>query len=154
MKKVLIIFLVFGFGVLSAGGTGGFNPHYKLPALYTPSFINMNKVDVHHSMSVSAGYSNSGTGSYQSMYTNHIDYYIHPKVSLKMKLHFVNYGTADVNSGFEIEGNNDNRSAVLPEFQLQYKPTENTLIRLEYRQRGYSTSRPGSFSNWWDDWQD
>jgi hypothetical protein len=60
----------------------------------------------------------------------------------------VNAGTATFNKGFDIEGNNDNNTMVLPEFSLNYQPTENTFITIEYRQvGGYDTNSYNR--NWW-----
>ena len=142
MKKYIIIFALVLISV--SGFAESFNPNLMMPSL-----INMNKIKMHHSMSFMSGVSSNNQGFYQSQYTNHIKYQFSPKLSMNLDLNFVNVGTATFNKGFDIEGNNDNNTMVLPEFSLNYQPTENTFITIEYRQVG-GYGNTGYHRNWWD----
>ena len=104
------------------------------PNLLMPSFINQNKMSINHSVSFSGGVSSNNQSFYQSVYTNHISYQFHPKLDLKVDLNFVNFGTATYQSGIDFEGNNDNTSKVLPNFQLNWKPSESTNVTIEFKQ--------------------
>jgi len=130
MKRLmLIIIMTLAYlNVFTIESGNYFNPHYSLP-----SFFNPQNVDMSHTFSFSSSMSSGGNAAYQSMYTNHLKFYLHPKVDFDVDLNFVNYGTASFSSSFDIEGNNDNQSKVLPDFSLNYRPTENTSIRIEYR---------------------
>ena len=142
MKKYIIIIALL---VLCASGfANSFRPNLMMPSL-----VNMNKISMHHSMSFMSGVSSNNQSFYQSKYTNHIKYQFNPKLSLNLDLNFLNAGTVTFNKGFDIEGNNDNTTMVLPEFSLRYQPTENTFITIEYKQvGGYGSS---SFHrNWWE----
>lgn len=142
MKKLMIVAVI----VLAAGMLAGefesklFSPEYYIPNRLNTSAINLQNLDMHHSVSFTSGFS-SGTNQafYQSMYTNHINYKFNNKWNLKVNLNFVNFGTATWQQGVEFDGNRDNQSKVLPEFQLQYKPSENTSLTIEFRQ-GYGRS--------------
>jgi len=104
------------------------------PELLMPSMINMNKLTINHSMTFSSSFSSSNHSIYESVYTNHLNYNFSPKFNLKIDLNFINYGSATYKSGIEFEGNNDNTSRVLPNFQLNYSPTENMKFVIEFRQ--------------------
>ncbi len=117
----------------------GFNPNFKMPSLFNP-----NKMKMTHSMSFMSGVSSNKQGFYQSTYTNHINMQLNPKLTLKMDMSFVNYGTATYNKGLDIKGNKDNRNAVIPSFSLQYKPSDTTSITFEFSQ--YTGG-----SNYWAD---
>ncbi|MFC1897941.1 hypothetical protein ACFLYJ_00025 [Candidatus Cloacimonadota bacterium] len=116
------------------------------PSLLMPSFINQNHMTMNHSISFTGGMSSNNQSFYQSVYTNHISYQFHPKLSLNVDLNFVNYGTATYQSGIEFEGNNDNNSKVLPNFQLNWKPSESTNITIEFKQY----HNPMSYNRWWN----
>ncbi len=104
------------------------------PELFTPSFLNPDNLSINHSMRFMGGISSNNQSYYESVYTNHLTYRLNPKLNLKLDLNFVNYGTASYKSGIEFEGNNDNESKVLPNFQLNWQPSENTSITIEYKQ--------------------
>ena len=109
-------------------------PNAFTPNLLMPSFINPDKFSMNHSVSFMSGFSSNNQGYYQSVYTNHLKYQFSSKLNLKVDLNFVNFGTATYQSGFKFEGNNDNISKVLPNFQLNYSPTKNTQISIEFKQ--------------------
>ncbi|MFA5499216.1 MAG: hypothetical protein WC327_06710 [Candidatus Cloacimonadia bacterium] len=98
--------------------------------------LNPNRLNVKHSMSFLSGVSSRGNGYYQSTYTNHLFYNLSPKLDLQLDQNFVNYGTATVKDSFSIKGNNDNKSGVIPEFSLNYRPSENFNIIFEMRSVG------------------
>ncbi len=104
------------------------------PGLLTPSFLNTNNITINHSVSFMSGISSNKQSYYQSVYTNHLNYQFSPKLNLKLDLNFVNFGTATYKSGIEFEGNNDNTSKILPSFQLNYAPSENTSFTIEFKQ--------------------
>lgn len=142
MKKVMIVLAItLMAGMLAAQFDSKlFSPDYYIPNRLNSSAINLQNLDMHHSVSFMSGFSSgSNQAFYQSMYTNHISYKISDKWNLKMNLNFVNYGSATYQQGIEFDGNRDNQSKVLPEFQLQFKPSENTSLTIEFRQ-GYGRS--------------
>lgn len=128
---------------LCADYNSGFNPNFRLPSLFNPNNINMK-----HSISFMSGISSNNQGFYQSMYTNHILYTFNSKLNLKLDLNFVNDGSITFNKGFNIEGNNDNASKILPNFSLNYKPTDNTSIILEFRSYGDGNQYFNNYKRW------
>lgn len=104
------------------------------PSLLTPSFLNPNNFSMSHSVKFMGGYSSNNQSFYESVYTNHLMYKFKPNLNLKVDLNFVNFGTATYKSGIEFEGNDDNQSKVMPNFQLNWKPSESTSITVEFKQ--------------------
>lgn len=96
------------------------------------SLLNPNNYTMNHSMSFSTGYS-SGVSLYQSRYTNHISYHVNDKLDINVDLHLTNFGTATVSKGFNIEGNEDNKTDMVPDFAINYRPTDNTSIQFVFR---------------------
>ncbi|MBW6514374.1 MAG: hypothetical protein K0B87_06425 [Candidatus Syntrophosphaera sp.] len=94
------------------------------------SLLDLNRISMNHSMGFSAGVSSAGSGYYLSRYTNHLKYSFNPKLDLELDLNFVNFGST--NSSFEF--NADNRSRVIPEFKLNYRPSESVQLQIEFRQ--------------------
>ena len=131
MKKVImIIILITSMVVLNAEII---NSAFT-PDLLMPSIINMNNLTMNHSMSFSSNISSNSQSAYESVYTNHLSYNFNSKLNLNVDLNFVNYGTATHQSGIEFDGNNDNTSRVLPNFQLNYNPSENVKFVIEFKQ--------------------
>ena len=131
MKKViLIIILVASMVILNAQII---NSAFT-PELLMPSMINMNNLTMNHSMSFSSSFSSNSQSAYESVYTNHINYKFNSKLDLKIDLNFVNFGSATYQGGIEFSGNNDNTSRILPNFQLNYNPSENVKFVIEFRQ--------------------
>ena len=124
---ILLILLIVSIPLIGQTTPTAFNPHYQLPSL-----INPNKIEMSHSISFSSAFSN-GDAAYQSKYTNHIKFNLRKNLKLNVDLNLVNFGTANFNS-FDIEGNNDNVTKILPDFSLEYKPTDNMTIKVEYNQ--------------------
>jgi len=131
MRSILIICVIF---LIVIPISGQVIDNAFRPSLLMPSFIDQNKMSVNHSVSFSGGISSSKQSHYQSVYTNHISYLFHPKLKLNVDLNFVNFGTATYQNGLNFEGNNDNSSKVLPNFQLNWKPSESTNITIEFKQ--------------------
>ncbi|MDP8268529.1 MAG: hypothetical protein P9L97_07370 [Candidatus Tenebribacter davisii] len=130
MKKIIVILiLTLSFCLNAQIINNAFTPE-----LIMPSMINMNKLNMNHSMSFSSAISSNNQSFYESVYTNHISYEFNPKFNLKLDLNFINFGSATYQSGIEFEGNNDNTTKVLPNFQLNYKPSENINLIFEFRQ--------------------
>jgi len=96
------------------------------------SLLNPNNYTMSHSMSFSTGYS-SGVSLYQSRYTNHISYQVNKKLDINVDLHVTNFGTANVSKGFNIESNDDNSTNIVPDFAINYRPTDNTSIHFVFR---------------------
>ena len=159
MKKlhVIIVLLVF-FSCLSAqismgsSGTNFIPENWNWspgswnwnPSNY--SLLNPNNYTMGHSMSFSTGYS-GGISLYQSTYTNHIAYQVNDKLDINVDLHFTNFGSANINKGLEIESNGDNTSDIVPDFSIEYRPTDNTTINFVYR-GGYIPGQHNSFYDW------
>jgi len=93
---------------------------------------NMPNLRMSHSMGFEAGTSSRGTGYYLSRYTNHMNYKLHPKLDLDVDLNFVNFGSVNTASGFELGDDND--SKILPEFSLRYQPKDNISFELKMGQ--------------------
>jgi len=148
MKKIIVISLILN-SIFLVAQTGSFTPDFQMPNLRNAfSFLNMNKISMHHSMSFMSGFSSNKQGFYQSMYTNHLNYRISPKLDLKLNLNFVNNGSVTFTKGIEFDGNQDNQSKIIPEFQLSFRPTENTHIMFEFRQYGGYNSMNRDWSRW------
>jgi len=94
------------------------------------SLLNPDRLSMSHSLGFYAGASSSGQGFYLSRYTNQLKYTFNPKLDLELDLNFVNYGSAG--SSFKL--NDDNRSHILPEFKLNYRPSDNVQLQIEFRQ--------------------
>ena len=114
--------------------------------------ISLDRLSMNHSMGFEAGMSSAGSGYYLSRYTNHIRYNLNPKLDLELDLSLVNYGSANSKLGF----GSDNTTRVIPEFKLNYRPSESVNLSLEFRQGSpwfssssswYSDQRP-----WYERW--
>ncbi|MCK4653656.1 MAG: hypothetical protein KAU01_04350 [Candidatus Cloacimonetes bacterium] len=121
-------------------------PNAFTPNLLMPSFMNPDKFTMNHSITFMSGFSSNNQGYYQSVYTNHLKYQFSSKLNLQVDLNFVNFGTATYQSGFKFEGNNDNMSKVLPNFQLNYNPTKNTKFTIEFKQH----ASPNYYNRFWE----
>jgi len=143
MKKVvLIIILITYMMILNAEIV---NSAFS-PELLMPSMINMNNLSINHSMSFNSSISSNSQSAYESVYTNHLNYKFSSKLDLKVDLNFVNFGSATHQGGIEFDGNNDNTSKVLPNFQLNYNPSENVKFIIEFRQYNSPFERNSLFN--------
>lgn len=130
MKRIMLVtLLILAFSLNAEIINSAFTPE-----LLMPSMMNMNNLTINHSMSFSSSISSNSQSAYESVYTNHINYKFSPKLNLKVDLNFINFGTATYQGGIEFDGNNDNTSRVLPNFQLNYKPSETMNFTIEFRQ--------------------
>ncbi len=130
MKKIMLIaLLILAFSLNADIINSAFTPE-----LLTPSMINMNNLTINHSISFSSSISSNSQSAYESVYTNHLNYKFNSKLNLKVDLNFVNFGSATHQGGIEFDGNNDNTSKVLPNFQLNYNPSENVKFIIEFKQ--------------------
>ncbi len=102
-------------------------------ALARGTLFNPYKLKMTHSMGFAAGTSSNGLGFYQSRYTNHLAYELSPKLNLAVDLNLVNFGSISQSSGFSFESNNDNKTKIIPEFSLSYKPTDTVSLQIEFR---------------------
>jgi len=108
----------------------------------TPLF-GLNKLSMSHSLGFEAGTSSSGRGYYLSRYTNHINYAFNPKLDLELDLSLVNYGSTS-----KLQFNSDNNTKVIPEFRLNYRPSDSVNLSVEFRQ---GTPWYTGLSNWYSD---
>ncbi|HPR16717.1 MAG TPA: hypothetical protein PLD62_00560 [Candidatus Cloacimonadota bacterium] len=131
MKKIFFITTILIFGALLSAQI---IENAFTPRLLTPSFLNKNNLSMSNSASFTGGYSTNNQSYYQSVYTNHLNYRFNSKLDLKLDLNFVNFGTATYKSGIEFAGNDDNQSKVLPNLQLNWKPSETTSITIQFQQ--------------------
>ncbi|MCF7858355.1 MAG: hypothetical protein K9N07_03390 [Candidatus Cloacimonetes bacterium] len=141
MKKIIIFVIV----VLSFSLNAEIVNNAFTPDLLMPSIINMDNFTVNHTISFHSSISSNSQSAYESVYTNHMLYEFNPKLSLKVDLNFVNFGSATYQGGIEFEGNDDNSSAILPNFQLNYKPTDSFNLIIEYKQYNSTFERPYLF---------
>jgi len=138
MKRIIlsIILMSLWLGLYSGVSDG----YYKNPDFQLPSFLNENNFSMHHSMTFSSGFSSSGDGYYNNIYTNHLDFRLHKNLDFKLNLNFVNAGTMNFNHDYDVSWNDDNASHIIPEFQLEWRPSENTTLRIQFEQSGgYNT---------------
>ncbi len=133
MKKIIFIILISAIAIMLNAEI--LSNAFK-PTMLMPSFLNSNNLSINHSVSFFSGISSNKQSYYQSVYTNHLKYQLNSKLDLNIDLNFVNFGTATYKSGIEFEGNNDNTSKILPDFQLNYRPSKNMSIIIEYKQYG------------------
>lgn len=134
MKRTMLLLCLFWGLSLFGNGADYFRPNLSL----IPS-INPNKLSIGHSLSFSSGISSNYSSMYESKYTNHISYEFSPKLSIQIDLSIVNYGFTNFNSDFSIESNGSNDTKLVPEFRLDWKPTENSSVTIEFkRYNGYS----------------
>jgi hypothetical protein len=136
MKKItLLLIIIFTITLLAQTGIEKYNPSFKIPSLAgNSSLLNPNKLEMNHSVFFLGGASSNQQSFYESTYTNHLQYSFNPKLKLNVDLNFVNYGTASFDNNWNIEGNNDNSTKVLPNFSLDYRPTENSRIIIQFNQ--------------------
>lgn len=126
-RNLVILYLILGMS-LFANSSDYFHPNLSL----IPS-INPNKLSIGHTLSFTSGISSNYASMYESKYTNHISYEFSPKLSIQIDLSVVNYGFTNFNSDFSIESNGSNDTKIFPEFQLNWKPTENSSVTIEFK---------------------
>jgi hypothetical protein len=109
------------------------------------SLFSLDRLTMDHSLGFSAGTSSAGTGYYLSRYTNHLRYQFNPKLDLELNLNFVNYGS----TGSRFSLNDDNRSRIIPEFRLSWKPSSSVQVQVQWQQGNpfYTDLRP-----WYERW--
>lgn len=144
MKRIVLLLIIIttvtiGSAQLKIGSPGA----SFMPTNWTPnawdwnpnnySLLNPNNYSMNHSMSFSTAYRTGGASLYQSRYTNHISYQVNEKMDINVDLHVTNFGTANVSKGFNIKSNEDNATNIVPDFSINYRPTENTTINFIYR---------------------
>ena len=130
MKRIILVtLLILAFSLNAEVINSAFTPE-----LLMPSMMNINNLTINHSMSFSSSISSNSQSAYESVYTNHINYMFSPQLNLKVDLNFINFGSATYQGGIEFDGNNDNTSRILPNFQLNYKPSEKMNFTIEFRQ--------------------
>jgi hypothetical protein len=141
-KAVLMIALLLAYLGLWCGVSDGYynNPDYQLPSIF-----NENNFDISHSLTFSSGVSSSGDGYYSNTYTNHLNFKLHKNLDFKLNLNFVNDGTMNFNQDYDVNWNSDNASHIIPEFQLEWRPTENTSLRIQFEQVNNRNSWHNSF---------
>lgn len=108
---------------------------------YNPSslflgFINLNNLEMHHSLSMSYGAS-SNYGVALSTYTNSLSYKFSDNLKLELDASIVNTPYNTLGDSFT----NSINGIYLSRAQLNYKPSENTNIVLQFR------SGPGAYYN-------
>jgi hypothetical protein len=138
MKPILVIVALWILVTALCAET--FDPLAFRSSAPSFSLLNPNKMTMHHTMSFASGMVSTGQGFYASTYTNHIQYDFNPKLKMNIDLNFVNGGTMVHQKGLNFDSNDDNNTKVLPDLRLQYNPTENSVIRFEFR-----TSSPYSY---------
>ncbi|MDD4223090.1 MAG: hypothetical protein PHD87_00690 [Candidatus Cloacimonetes bacterium] len=114
--------------------------------------LSLDRLSMSHSMGFEAGTSSAGGGFYLSRYTNRIRYAFNPKLDLELDLSLVNFGS----TSSKLEFNSDNSTKVIPEFRLNYRPSDSVNLSVEFRQGApwYSGSSPwyGDQRPWYERW--
>ncbi|MFO8144190.1 MAG: hypothetical protein R6T89_00440 [Candidatus Syntrophosphaera sp.] len=145
MKVILMSILALALLVPLTAQTDFPKPAFNPYGESGGALIDLNRLSMNHSLGFSAGVSSSGYGYYLSRYTNHLQYKFNPKLDLELDLSFVNFGSASSS----LEFNDDNQSRIIPEFKLNYRPSESVNFQVEFRQGypGFYDTRP-----WHDRW--
>lgn len=143
MKNIiaLTIVLILATTVLFAGST---ERPFLGRGLENKSLFDLDNLQMNHSVSFMSGFSSDGGGFYQSVYTNRLFYQFSKNLDLRVDLNFVNHGTANWEESFSFSSNEDNQTNIVPEFSLNYRPSDNTRITIEFRQ----SVHPHHSSNW------
>ncbi len=138
MKKVILFIFLW---LMMIGAMNAQNLSFQSFLNNNPfSFLNNNKLSMHHSFSFTT-ISNSKNTLYFSDYTNRLNYRLSSKLSLQMDLHFLNFGGVNYNNGFSnLEVNNSQKINFIPEFILNYHPSDNFNIIFQYS-RGLATQQ-------------
>ena len=106
-------------------------PPQNAPSSFSfPSTLPLNNLKMSQSISFSTTY-NSGTKStyYLSNFCNSFKLPLSDKLKLALDLNFVNFGK--LGSSSPIISNENTK--ILPNFSLDYTPTENLRFRIEYQ---------------------
>jgi len=133
MKKLMLVLTICTMAVLLSSQSVFTLPNPYAQSGLSSTLFNPYKLKMTHTMGFTAGGSSNGQGFYESRYTNHIKYEFSPKLELGVDLNFLNFGSASYNKNFEFSSNNDNKSKVLPEFSLKWKPSDAFSMQIEYR---------------------
>ena len=134
-KLFILIMVLISTLIFSQNIPNMFKSGYSLSNLGSLSFKKPENLHISNSASFCSSFnSSSKKSSYLSNYSTNFLYDVNPKLKLNFKLNFANFGTANYNGNFNFSGNNDNKTKILPEFSLDYKPFENTNIHIEFRQ--------------------
>ena len=134
MKKVILIVMVmFAYVALNAqfsfdSLSPNFNPNFQLGG-----FLHPDKVKMNHSMSFSSGMASNGLGFYESAYTNHLRFDLRDNLKFNVDLSYVNFGTMTHENNMNFNSNKDNQGVIVPAFSLEFKPSTNTTIWIEYK---------------------
>jgi len=154
---LLITFISFIF-VLNAQfslDSPSFTPNFR-PNLQLGGILNPDNMQMNHTMAFMSGVASTGHGFYQSSYTNHIRYQLRPNLRMGVDVGFVNVGTMTHNNDLRFSGNDDNSNFIVPAFSLEFKPSENSTLYIEYRHvraLNQNTNRmhgtPSANREWW-----
>lgn len=144
MKRYILLTMVLTILVIAPISAQMANKPFLNPSLDGVSLLKPNNLEMNHTLSFMSSFTSEGDGFYQSVYTNHLMYRFNPKLDLRVDINFVNYGTANFDRSFSVNANDDNTSAVMPEFSLNYRPTDNSKISIQFRQLAH----PYSTNNW------
>jgi len=135
MRVLILVFALLLVGISLYGDYNFYQPSFDLGnGIRLNSLINPDKVKMNHSMSFSSGAASTGAGYYQSAYTNHLQFKLRDNLKLNVDMSFVNLGTMTHKNDLNFSSNDDNRNVVLPGVSMQYKPTDNMTIYIEYQQ--------------------
>ncbi|MGC9361413.1 MAG: hypothetical protein ACP5F3_00645 [Candidatus Syntrophosphaera sp.] len=145
MKVILMIIMALAMMVPLAAQVDLPKPNFNPYGQSGSSLFDLNRLQMNHSVGFSAGMSSSGYGFYLSRYTNHLQYKFNPKLDLELDLSFVNFGSSTSSLDF----NSDNQSRIIPEFKLNYRPSDSVNFQIEFHQGypGYYDTRP-----WYERW--
>ncbi|MCF7912592.1 MAG: hypothetical protein K9M99_08695 [Candidatus Cloacimonetes bacterium] len=143
MKKTVLIIAIMLLGFSLWGGVC--DGYYNDPDFRLPSLFNENNFKMSHSLTFSSGVSSTGDGYYSNTYTNHLNFKLHKNLDFKLNLNFVNDGTMNFNQDYDVNWNSDNASHIIPEFQLEWRPSENTTLRIQFEQHNYMNRWHNSF---------
>ncbi len=142
MKNIIISLLMIFVAIPAFAQYDMPRPNLNPFSLNSPLLKDLN---MSHSMGFQTGVDSRGGGYYLSRYTNHLKYQLNPKLEMDLNLNFVNFGSMNTSSKFNI--NKDNDSKIIPDFSLRYKPKEN--VHFEFRMIHGGIITPQTWNQAW-----
>ncbi len=152
MKKIAIGILILMLGLPLLAQIDMPKPNLNPYRGSGSPLLGLNGLSMSHSLGFETGMSSAGGGFYLSRYTNQIRYAISPKLDLELDLSLVNFGSTNS----KLEFNSDNSTKLIPEFRLNYRPSDSVNLSVEFRQGSpwYTGSSPWEYDQrpWYERW--
>ncbi|MEA2103841.1 MAG: hypothetical protein U9P79_04265 [Candidatus Cloacimonadota bacterium] len=130
MKKIVFIIIIILLTSIALSAQENVTKMNPISAFQFPSTLNMSKLQTSQSFSVTSVFSsNENESLILSNFTNRFEYQFAKNLNMKLDLNFVNYKFFGSENNFSLKDN----TKILPNFQLEYKPSQNFQFRIEYQ---------------------